>query len=41
MLDDEVQACALADEKVIPHIEGKKVVKVIVIRGRLVNIVVK
>ncbi len=39
--DEEVQARALADGKILPHLEGKQVVKVIVIRGRLVNIVVK
>lgn len=41
-LDEEgIKAAALADEKIIASIEGKTVVKVIVIKGRLVNIVVK
>lgn len=38
---DEIIAAALADEKVIPFIDGKTVVKQIVIPGRLVNLVVK
>ena len=37
---DKVEALALADEKVISHIEGKTVRKVIVVPGRLVNLVV-
>ncbi len=41
-LDEEgIKAAALADEKIIASTEGKIVVKVIVIKGRLVNIVVK
>ncbi|NGT32241.1 leucine--tRNA ligase [Clostridium perfringens] len=41
-LDEEgIKATALADEKIIASTEGKTVVKVIVIKGRLVNIVVK
>ncbi|HHD2754005.1 TPA: leucine--tRNA ligase [Clostridium perfringens] len=41
-LDEEgIKAAALADEKIIAATEGKTVVKVIVIKGRLVNIVVK
>lgn len=41
-LDEEgIKASALADEKIIASTEGKTVVKVIVIKGRLVNIVVK
>jgi len=39
--DDAVKAAALADEKVKARIEGKTVVKVIVVPGKLVNIVVK
>ncbi|OGK11513.1 MAG: leucine--tRNA ligase [Candidatus Riflebacteria bacterium RBG_13_59_9] len=39
--DAELEKLALADEKVEQHIAGKKVVKVIVVRDRLVNIVVK
>lgn len=41
-LDEKgIKAAALADEKIIASTEGKTVVKVIVIKGRLVNIVVK
>lgn len=41
-LDEEgIKAAALADEKIIASTEGKTIVKVIVIKGRLVNIVVK
>ncbi|AMN34906.1 leucine--tRNA ligase [Clostridium perfringens] len=41
-LDEEgIKAAALSDEKIIASTEGKTVVKVIVIKGRLVNIVVK
>ncbi|WP_368235739.1 leucine--tRNA ligase [Clostridium perfringens] len=39
--EEEIKAAALADEKIIASTEGKTVVKVIVIKGRLVNIVVK
>jgi leucyl-tRNA synthetase len=39
--DGAVQAAALADEKVKARIEGKTVVKVIVVPGKLVNLVVK
>jgi leucyl-tRNA synthetase len=39
--DDAVKAAALADEKVKARMEGKTVVKVIVVPGKLVNIVVK
>lgn len=39
--DKEIEETALSDEKVEPYLEGKEVKKVIVIKGRLVNIVVK
>jgi leucyl-tRNA synthetase len=39
--DAAVQAAAFADEKVKVRIEGKTVVKVIVVPGKLVNLVVK
>ena len=40
--DDEViKAAGLADEKVIARLADKTVVKVIVVKGKLVNIVVK
>ena len=39
--DEEIKATALEDEKVKELTEGKTIVKVIVIKGRLVNIVVK
>jgi leucyl-tRNA synthetase len=38
---DEVKALALADEKVRAAIEGKQIVKVVVVPRKLVNIVVK
>ncbi|MBI1920214.1 MAG: leucine--tRNA ligase [Geobacter sp.] len=38
--EDEVKAAAQADEKVIPHLEGKIIRKVIYVPGKLVNIVV-
>lgn len=39
--DAVVKAAALADPKVIARVEGKTVVKVIVVPGKLVNLVVK
>jgi leucyl-tRNA synthetase len=39
--EDELRAAALADEKVRAFIEGRQIVKVIVVPQRLVNIVVK
>jgi len=36
-----VKAAALADAKVVARVEGKTVVKVIVVPGKLVNLVVK
>ena len=39
--EDEIKAKALSEENVKKHIEGKEIVKVIVIKGRIVNIVVK
>lgn len=38
---DGIKAAALADEKVKARVEGKNVVKVIVVPGKLVNLVVK
>lgn len=41
-LDEEgIKTAALADENIVKNTEGKNIVKVIVIKGRLVNIVVK
>ena len=41
-LDEEgIKAAALADEAIVVATEGKTIVKVIVIKGRLVNIVIK
>jgi len=37
---DEVEAAALADERIKPFIDGKTVRKVISVPGKLVNIVV-
>jgi leucyl-tRNA synthetase len=39
--DEELKQIALNDEKIAPLLEGKTVVKVIVVGGKLVNIVVK
>ena len=39
--EDEIKEKALNEENVKKHIEGKEIVKVIVIKGRIVNIVVK
>jgi leucyl-tRNA synthetase len=38
---EELEARALADEKVKPFLEGKQVVKIITVPDKLVNIVVK
>ena len=39
--EEQIRVIALADEKVKAAIEGKEIVKVLVVKGRLVNIVVK
>lgn len=39
--NEELEAAAKASAKIAPHLEGKAIVKVVVIPGRLVNIVVK
>jgi leucyl-tRNA synthetase len=39
--EETVKAAALADAKVVARIEGKSVVKVVVVPGKLVNLVVK
>ncbi|MCX6011195.1 MAG: hypothetical protein NT134_02905, partial [Chloroflexi bacterium] len=39
--EDEAKERALASPKVKAHTEGKKIIKVIYVAGRLVNIVVK
>ncbi len=39
--EDELKSTALEVDTVMPHLEGKKVQKVIVIKGRLVSIVTK
>jgi leucyl-tRNA synthetase len=39
--NETLQALALADEKVKENIDGKQIVKIIVVPKRLVNIVVK
>jgi leucyl-tRNA synthetase len=38
---EELEARALADEKVKPFLEGKQVIKIITVPDKLVNIVVK
>ena len=39
--DDDIRNAALADETIAALTEGKTIVKTIVVKGRLVNIVVK
>ena len=39
--EETIKAAALADAKVVARMQGKTVVKVIVVPGKLVNIVVK
>lgn len=39
--EDEIKEKALSEDNVKKHIEGKEIVKVIVIKGRIVNIVIK
>ncbi len=39
--NSEAEATALADEKIKPFLDGKEIKKVIVVKGRLVNIVAK
>ena len=39
--DDVIKEKALSNENVIRHIDGKEIVKIIIIKGRIVNIVVK
>ena len=39
--EDEIKTIAFQDENVKRHTEGKEIVKVIVIKGKIVNIVVK
>ena len=39
--DETVKAAALADAKVVSRVQGKTVVKVMVVPGKLVNLVVK
>ena len=39
--DEAMKAAAIADEKVAARLEGKTVVKTIVVKGKMVNLVVK
>ena len=39
--EETIKEKALSEENVIRHTEGKEIVKVIVIKGKIVNIVVK
>ncbi len=39
--EDQIKAAALADEKVARAVEGKQIVKVIVVAGKLINMVVR
>jgi leucyl-tRNA synthetase len=38
---DELETMAVADERVQKHLDGKHIARVIVVPGRLVNVVVK
>jgi leucyl-tRNA synthetase len=38
---EELEKLALANEKVKPFVEGKQIVKVVVVLDRLVNVVVR
>jgi len=38
---DTLETMAIADERIQKHIDGKNVARVIVVPGRLVNVVVK
>ncbi len=39
--EEEVRAQALAEPRVAEHVEGKQMVKFVVVPGRLVSVVVK
>ena len=39
--EEVIRNKALANENVLKHIEGKEIVKVIVVKGKIVNIVIK
>ena len=39
--EDSIKEKALKEENVQKHIEGKEIVKIIAIKGKIVNIVVK
>jgi leucyl-tRNA synthetase len=39
--NDKIESLALIDEDIQKHTEGKEITKVIIVPGRLVNIVVK
>ena len=39
--EEDIKAKALNEDNVKKHIEGKEIVKIIVIKGRIVNIVIK
>lgn len=39
--DEQIRALAFADDKVKPWVEGREIVKVIIVPGRTINIVVK
>jgi len=39
--DKQVEEAALADERAAGYIGGRSIVKVIVVKGRLINIVVR
>ena len=38
---DEIERLALGDARAAQHLQGRQMVKVVVVKGRLVNVVVK
>jgi leucyl-tRNA synthetase len=38
--DDQLRERALSDPQVLPHVQGKEIKKVVIVRGKLVSIVV-
>ncbi len=41
MAAEEIEKLALADAKIVPHVEGKTIAKIVVVPNRMVNIAVK
>ena len=41
MSEEEIKNVSLDNENVKRHVEGKEIVKIIIIKGKIVNIVIK